>query len=266
MRVIKLLKEPLTMLIEPSLMRLLMRLMKLFDWDVRKWHLHTIIQGPFSLLGGIPKLLFLNSTNLSKSILINLRFTQNVLLSTWRKVYIVWNVLRLGDPETALADFAKGNEIDPTDPDVYYHRGQVRFLMGEFAEAASDYSKSLELDKKFVYSHVQLGVAQYKLGQIKDAYVTFRKCIKNFKNSSEVYNYYGEILLDQGNYTEALEKFETAIELEKSAAAAHPERKVRHVMPLVNRSLLYLQIKKDQDAAEKGLKEALRCITLVKRI
>ena len=131
--------------------------------------------------------------------------------------------------------------------------------MGEFSDAASDYAKAVELDRKFVYSQVQLGVAQYKLGQIKDAYVTFRKCIKNFKNSSEVYNYYGEILLDQGSYSEALEKFETAIELEKSAAAAHPEKKVRHVMPLVNRAILFLQVKKDQSAAEKSLKEALRC-------
>ena len=80
-----------------------------------------------------------------------------------------------------MADFAKAIEADPQDPDVYYHRGQVRFLMGDFSDAAADYQKSADLDKKFVYSQVQLGVAQYKLGQVKDSLVTFRKCIKNFK-------------------------------------------------------------------------------------
>jgi len=129
--------------------------------------------------------------------------------------------------------------------------------MGDFSDAAADYQKSADLDKKFVYSQVQLGVAQYKLGQVKDSLVTFRKCIKNFKNSAEVFNYYGEILLDQGNFQEALQKFETAIELEKSAASNGA--KVRNVMPLVNRAVLYLQWKKDAKEAEQCLREALKC-------
>jgi mitochondrial import receptor subunit TOM70 len=164
-----------------------------------------------------------------------------------------------------MDDFAKAVEVDPQDPDVYYHRGQVRFLMGDFSDAAADYSKSADLDKKFVYSQVQLGVAQYKLGQVKDSLVTFRKCIKNFKNSAEVYNYYGEILLDQGNFQEALDKFETAIELERSTASSTPGgAKVRNVMPLVNRAVLYIQWKKDSKEAENCLREALKCIPFFK--
>jgi len=162
-----------------------------------------------------------------------------------------------------MRDFEKAAEVDPQDPDVYYHRGQVRFLMGDFSDAAADYTKSADLDKKFVYSQVQLGVAQYKLGQIKDSLVTFRKCIKNFKNSAEVYNYYGEILLDQGNFQEAMDKFETAIELEKSTAAASPGKKVRNIMPLVNRAVLHLQWKKDAKEAEKSLREALKCFPTI---
>jgi import receptor subunit TOM70 len=162
-----------------------------------------------------------------------------------------------------MEDFAKAIEVDPQDPDVYYHRGQVRFLMGDFSDAAADYTKSADLDKKFVYSQVQLGVAQYKLGQVKDALVTFRKCIKTFKNSAEVYNYYGEILLDQGNYKDAMDKFDTAIELERNTANASPGgKKVRNVMPLVNRAVLCLQWKKESKEAEKCLKEALECISL----
>ena len=162
-----------------------------------------------------------------------------------------------------MADFAKAIEVDQSDPDVYYHRGQVRFLMGDFSDAANDYAKSADLDKKFVYSQVQLGVAQYKLGQVKDSLVTFRKCLKNFKNSAEVYNYYGEILLDQGSFQEAFDKFETAIELERSSAASTPGgKKVRNIMPLVNRAVLYLQWKKDAKEAEKTLRDALECISV----
>jgi mitochondrial import receptor subunit TOM70 len=159
-----------------------------------------------------------------------------------------------------MEDFAKAIEVDPADPDVYYHRGQVRFLMGEFSDAAADYTKSAELDKKFVYSQVQLGVAQYKLGQIKDSMVTFRKCIKQFKNSAEVYNYYGEILLDQGNFQEALDKFDTAIDLERGNGGG---KKIRNIMPLVNRAVLYLQWKKDSKEAERNLRSALECTLLL---
>ena len=173
----------------------------------------------------------------------------------------------LGDRDAAMADFAKAIEVDPHDPDIYYHRGQVRFLTGDFSDAAADYAHSAELDKKFVYSQVQLGVAQYKLGQIKDSLVTFRKCIKNFKNSAEVYNYYGEILLDQGNFQDALDKFETAVELERSTAASTPGgKKVRNIMPLINRAILYLQWKKDAKTAEKNLRDALICINTLLKI
>jgi mitochondrial import receptor subunit TOM70 len=210
-------------------------------------------------------LLFQISINLSNWILINLKYGQNELLSTWKKVPLLppaslsfslgWRLI-VADREAAMKDFAKAIEIDPLDPDVYYHRGQVRFLMGDFSDAATDYQKSAELDKKFVYSQVQLGVAQYKLGQIKDSLVTFRKCLKNFKNSAEVYNYYGEILLDQGQFQEALDKFETAIELERSGSAG---KKVRNIMPLINRAVLYLQWKKDGKEAERNLRDALKC-------
>src|SRR5271170_6076214 len=206
------------------------------------------------------------SIGLLRLIRINLKYGQNVPLSTWKKVppstpeNSKSSILMVcvADRMAAMADFAKALEVDPVDPDVYYHRGQVRFLMGDFSDAASDYAKSADLDKKFVYSQVQLGVAQYKLGQIKDSLVTFRKCLKNFKNSAEVYNYYGEILLDQGNFQDALDKFETAIELERASAGTG--KKVRNIMPLVNRAVLYLQWKKDAKEAERGLREALKCI------
>ena len=34
--------------------------------------------------------------------------------------------------------------------------------MGEFQRAADDYQKSTELDGEFIFSHIQLAVAQYK--------------------------------------------------------------------------------------------------------
>src|ERR1700733_14590321 len=126
------------------------------------------------------------SIDLSTWIRINRKYMPNGHLCIWSKVNPTMESLTIANREEAMKDFEEAIMIDPNDPDIYYHRGQVRFLMGEFSNAANDYQKSADLDKKFVYSQVQLGVAQYKLGQTKDALVTFRKCIKNFKNSAEV--------------------------------------------------------------------------------
>ena len=81
---------------------------------------------------------------------------------------------------------------------------------------------------------------------------TFRRCIKNFGDKSDVYNYYGELLLDQQKYQEAIEKFETAVEMEKSAKPMG-----MNVLPLINKALALFQWKNDFSEAEKLCEKAL---------
>ncbi len=61
--------------------------------------------------------------------------------------------------------------------------------MGEYDRAADDYTKSTSLDDKFVFSHIQLAVAQYKLGNIANSMATFRRTLKAFPDRSEPQNY-----------------------------------------------------------------------------
>ena len=65
----------------------------------------------------------------------------------------------------------------------------VLFIMNQFTRAADDYTKSTELDKDFVFSHIQLAVAQYKSDNLASSMVTFRKTLKEFPKRSEPYNY-----------------------------------------------------------------------------
>src|SRR5690606_16032371 len=123
---------------------------------------------------------------------------------------------------------------------------------GEFAEAAKDYQMSMDLDRDFIFSHIQLGVTQYKMGSMASSLATFRRTVKSFPKSSDVYNYYGELLLDMGQVNEAIEKFETAVELESKN---NPES--MNVLPLVNKSLAIFQMKQDGAEAEKLCQKAL---------
>jgi import receptor subunit TOM70 len=160
--------------------------------------------------------------------------------------------LELGEPEKAEAEFEKALEQDSNDPDVYYHRAQAHFIKGDLSDAQKDYQKSIDLDKDFIFSHIQLGVTQYKMGSIASSMATFRRCIKNFPKVPDVYNYYGELLLDQGNFSEAVEKFDTAMEMEKQSKPMS-----MNVLPLINKALALFQWKQDFKEAEKLCQKAL---------
>ncbi|CAO2650003.1 Nn.00g012950.m01.CDS01 [Neocucurbitaria sp. VM-36] len=160
--------------------------------------------------------------------------------------------LELANPEAAEADFAAALEQNSSDPDIYYHRAQLHFIKSEFGEAAKDYQKSIDLDKDFIFSHIQLGVTQYKMGSIASSMATFRRCMKNFSQVPDVYNYYGELLLDQQKYQEAIEKFDTAVEMEKTSKPLG-----MNVLPLINKALALFQWKNDFSEAEKLCEKAL---------
>jgi mitochondrial import receptor subunit TOM70 len=176
----------------------------------------------------------------------------------WRTVCTVTSdkeVADLSENKTAAqADFAEAARRAPEDPDVYYNRGQSHFIMGEFPEASADYQKSIDFDADFMFSHIQMAVTQYKQGSIASALATFRKNIKRFPKAPEVYNYFGEILLDQGQFQKAIENFDTAIDLER---AAHPQ--AMNVLPLVNKALTMFQWKQDLKEAQDLCQKALLC-------
>ncbi|KAL2045199.1 hypothetical protein N7G274_002281 [Stereocaulon virgatum] len=160
--------------------------------------------------------------------------------------------LELGNREAAANDFQQAMEQQSEDPDIYYHRAQLHFILGEFADAAKDYQKSIDLDRDFIFSHIQLGVTQYKQGLVASSMATFRRCIKNFDKVPDVYNYYGELLLDQQKYQEAVEKFDTAVEMEKQTKPLG-----MNVLPLINKALALFQWKSDFQEAEKLCQKAL---------
>ncbi|SPN97504.1 probable mitochondrial precursor protein import receptor tom70 [Cephalotrichum gorgonifer] len=183
--------------------------------------------------------------DLTKSIEIDPAMTQS---------YIKLASIRLeqGDADKAFADFTTALAKNDKDPDIYYHRAQLHFIKGEFGEAAKDYQASMDLDRDFIFSHIQLGVTQYKMGSMASSLATFRRTVKTFPNSSEVFNYYGELLLDMGQVNEAIEKFETAVDLESKGPAGS-----MNVLPLVNKALAIYQLKQDSAEAEKFCQQAL---------
>jgi len=171
-------------------------------------------------------------------------------IHTWLKMANIH--LDQNNLEESMKCFEKALEHNAKDPDIYYHRGQIYFVMNEFVKAAEDYATSTDLDNTFVFSHIQLAVAHYKSGGVQKSMAEFRRIMKEFPKHSEPPNYYGEVLLDQERYQDAIEKFERAIELEREKPPP------MNVLPLVNKSLALFQWKKDGATAEQYCLEALQ--------
>ncbi|KAK7207180.1 hypothetical protein BZA70DRAFT_270670 [Myxozyma melibiosi] len=162
-------------------------------------------------------------------------------------------LIELGDPAKSNQDFDTAVAVNPEDPDIYYHRGQVHFLLGEYDDAAKDYQKAIDLDKEFMSAHVQLAVTQYKLGAVIQAMTNFKKCTKNFPEAPDVFNYYGELLMDNQKLGDAVEMFDRAFELEKKRKSSD-----YNVLPLINKAYILWTFKQGTvEDAEKLLKTAL---------
>ncbi|KAF9512040.1 hypothetical protein BS47DRAFT_1486522 [Hydnum rufescens UP504] len=189
-------------------------------------------------------------------------------IQVWVKVASVH--MELGNTEATFAAFASALSHNPDDPDIYYHRGQVNFILQQFKEAEADYVKSTALDSTFVFSHIQLAVAQYKTEQTAASMATFRRTMKAFPQRSEPQNYYGELLLDQRRFSDAVEKFDRAIELERQKCVAYfvvltrltidaPHQEAYERTSLSsNKALTIYQWQQDLPAAERLLREALK--------
>ncbi|KAJ3310936.1 TOM (translocase of outer membrane) complex component [Boothiomyces sp. JEL0838] len=153
------------------------------------------------------------------------------------------------DVEKAVEQFEKANLISSTNPDLYYHRGQVRFLTGDFQGAIDDYTTSLKNEsasESSVYVHIQMGVAKYKLGDIVGAEKKFREAKKLFEKSAEVWNYHGEILMDKQTFVDAEKSFDKAISMDPSSP-----------LPYINKAILCVQWKQDAVEAEKLCRKAI---------
>ncbi|PLW14758.1 hypothetical protein PCANC_01743 [Puccinia coronata f. sp. avenae] len=162
--------------------------------------------------------------------------------------------MELGSLDTAMNDFAEALKIDPNDPDVYYHRGQVYNVTEQHHLSIEDYRRSIELDPSFIFSHVQLAVATYKNGDVPKAMEMFKGYLTvdgQETSSPEVHNYYGELLFAEQSFDEALKRFDSAIQLEEHRMGP------KNVLPWVNKALVYATAKSDVKTATECCMKAL---------
>ncbi|XP_053694473.1 mitochondrial import receptor subunit TOM70 [Sabethes cyaneus] len=157
-------------------------------------------------------------------------------------------------PEECFKYFSQAEELDPSNSDIYHHRGQVYILIERLAEAISDFEKACSLCPNSGMIAIHKCYANYRLAMVnKDEFALrkvmegFRDAIDRFPDCVECYSLMAQVLCDQQEFQEADNFFEKATKIEPENAQI-----------LVHKALLQLQWKADLTAAVKLIEEAIK--------
>jgi tetratricopeptide (TPR) repeat protein len=92
---------------------------------------------------------------------------------------------------------------------------------GKTEASIARYRKGLEIDRRWVYGHNNLGLALTAQGKTEEAIAEFREAIKLDPKDVSSYTDLGLALSDQGKIGEAIAEYKKAIELDPRYASAH---------------------------------------------
>jgi len=157
------------------------------------------------------------------------------------------------DAELSFADFTMAVNIDPNNPDIYHHRGQVHLLTDEMNKAIVDFNKAVSLNPDFPVAYAQKLFTDYRasvmIGDATKAKMVldeFEKAVKKFPKCVETYALRAQVYNDQQMFTEADALYQQAFDVDPTNANL-----------LVHRGLLAAQSSGDIEKASKLIQEAL---------
>lgn len=129
-----------------------------------------------------------------------------------------------GHQAAALADLAKGIELDSSMGILYRTRGDVRYRQHEYADAAGDYARACELDAQDL-------TALERLGQTKEALRDFEGAVKYYTllvdaapNHPRPFSMRGQAKLRLGDAKGAIGDFDAALYLNENEVGGYVSR------------------------------------------
>lgn len=152
------------------------------------------------------------------------------------RMYVVLALIAAdkGDYLSADAEFTKAIEMNPEDPNIYYHYGQVYYLIGDLTKAQINFEKAKSLNPSNVFAHIQLACITYRHNDIEKCFEMFNQAKALFPTAPEIPNYLGEIMFDKGDIEGATKQFDVAAKLQE----VMPGNNIG-VLPLINKSVIY---------------------------
>jgi len=117
--------------------------------------------------------------------------------------------------DLAIADYTHVLELDPTDPVAFLNRGFAYFNLKDYAKAADEYSRSIGYDANYALAYNNRGVAKMNMGDFVGAVADFNKAISlDMRPLSWPYNNRGIAFANLFEPDKAIEDHKKAIELD----------------------------------------------------
>ena len=126
---------------------------------------------------------------------------------------------RLKNFSAAIADFTKADEIKAEEK-IYKKRGEVYLKNFEFAKATEDFNKVLEFSQQNYSAYEGLAIAYANLKNKELALKNFNKFVE-LSGKKKFYDLLGEIYFALGDYEKSVEIFSESIELNKDTVETY---------------------------------------------
>ena len=124
------------------------------------------------------------------------------------------------DWNTALSEMKKAINGDPSNYSYYYNLGKVQYSLKKYAEAASSFATSCEINSDYAPSRYNLGLTQKKLNNDSAALEAFRKTIDIDSRHEKAYLEQARILDKRGDYSGAISSYNSVIAINNYNEAA----------------------------------------------
>lgn len=158
------------------------------------------------------------------------------------------------DPLLSFKDFESALDVDPQNPDVYFHRGQVFLLTEQIEKAVQDFNKSVELNPTFPTAYVQKLYTDYRQAmqlnnqeKVNNVINLFEEAMVKFPECIETYALFSQVLSDQQNFERADACYEKALKVDANNANLW-----------VHKGLIQLQWKGDIKTAIEYIERAIK--------
>lgn len=117
-----------------------------------------------------------------------------------------------GDFDSAIAEFTRAIELDPTYAAAYSNRCNAKQAKGDLDGAIADCNRAIELDPKDALAHKNRGVAKKAKGDLEGAIADYNRAIELDPKYSAAYFHRGIAKEAKGNLKGAIDDINGAIE------------------------------------------------------
>jgi tetratricopeptide (TPR) repeat protein len=115
-------------------------------------------------------------------------------------------------------------KADPKQSQGHNILGAAFTRVGRAAEAGQQFELALKLDPGNVNARYNLVFALVKAGKPDEAAANLKQVIEAFPNDPRPHDLFGELLLEQRKYSEAIAEFDVAIRLDPALESARKDR------------------------------------------